>query len=458
MEFTSLIFLFIFLPIFLFVYFIFKKRSIRNLILFLFSILFYAWGEPIYILLILFSIVINYSLAKLMMKKKSKLLYILVLAIDILTLLVFKYVPFMVTSVNSLLHLSIRVPNIALPIGISFYTFQIISYIVDVYHKKVKVQNNIIYLGCYIIAFPQLIAGPIVRYKTVEDEIVNRQENWSMFGEGVRRFMIGITKKVLIANVLGLVSTQIFAQDAAIYGVVGAWVGMIFYALQILFDFSGYSDMAIGIGKMLGFNYLENFNYPYVATSITDFWRRWHISLGSFFKDYVYIPLGGNRVKTPRFILNILIVWALTGLWHGASINFLLWGLYYGIILLIEKLVLKKFIDKLPSVLKHIYTLLLVVLGWVLFRSTSFVEISTIYKAMFGCYGLGNLNLFAYLNVFNISVLIAIILGLVLATNIGSNLEKGTRKWISVIIAILFIFSVLEIIIGSYNPFIYFRF
>ena len=458
MEFTSLIFLFIFLPLFLLAYFVIKKRSIRNLILFLFSILFYAWGEPIYIFLILFSIVINYYLAKVMVKKKSKLIYLLVLFLDILTLIAFKYVPFMVTSINSMLHLSIRVPNIALPIGISFYTFQIISYIVDVYHGKVKVQNNIIYLGCYIIAFPQLIAGPIVRYKTVEDELENRCESWEMFGEGVRRFMIGLAKKVLIANVLGLISTSIFSQDAAVYGVVGAWIGMIFYALQILFDFSGYSDMAIGIGRMLGFNYLENFNFPYIATSITDFWRRWHISLGSFFRDYVYIPLGGNKVKTPRFIINILIVWGLTGLWHGASVNFLLWGLYYGIILLIEKLVLKKLLDKVPNVIKHIYTLLLVLFGWVLFRSTSFKEISTIYKAMFGGYGLGNKSLFAYLNTFNIGVLIALVLGIILSTSLGERIEKKNSIWISIIICILFTLSILEIIIGSYNPFIYFRF
>ena len=458
MEFTSFIFLFIFLPIFLLVYFLVKKRNLRNLILFIFSIFFYAWGEPIYIFLILFSIVINYYLAKLMVSKNSKLLYILVLIIDILTLVVFKYVPFLVTSVNSIFNLSIGVPNIALPIGISFYTFQIISYIVDVYHKRVNVQNNIIYLGCYIIAFPQLIAGPIVRYKTVEEEIENRKENWDMFGCGVRRFMIGLSKKVLIANVLGLISTQIFAQDAYVYGIIGAWVGMIFYTFQILFDFSGYSDMAIGIGKMLGFNYLENFDYPYVATSITDFWRRWHISLGSFFKDYVYIPLGGNRVKAPRFIFNILVVWALTGLWHGASVNFLLWGIYYGIILLIEKLVLKKYIDKLPNVIKHIYTLLLVIIGWVLFRSTSFVEIATILKAMFGGFGVGNINLFRYLNIFNMSIIIALILCILLATEVGKKIEKSSNIWISVIISILFILSILEIIIGSYNPFIYFRF
>ena len=458
MEFTSLIFLFVFFPLFLLTYFLVKKRKLRNIILFLFSLFFYAWGEPIYVFLVLFSIFINYLLTRKIAQNKSKLLFIITLLFDILILVVFKYVPFLIESFNALTNLNIPVPNIVLPIGISFYTFQILSYVIDVYRGKVKAQKNIIYLGCYIIAFPQLIAGPIVRYITIEDELDNRRENIEDFTIGVRRFITGLSKKVLIANVLGLISTEILSQSPNIYGFLGAWVAMIFYSLQILFDFSGYSDMAIGIGKMLGFNYLENFNYPYIAESITDFWRRWHISLSSFFRDYVYIPLGGNRVKMPRFVCNILIVWALTGLWHGASVNFILWGLYYGILLLIEKLLIGKFITKLPKVLRHIYTLVIVIFGWVLFRSLTFSEISTIFKAMFGGFGIGNFNLFHYINAFNISTIGAIILSFFLVTTIGKKLQEKKPFLTDILLIILFIFSICEIIIGSYNPFIYFRF
>lgn len=458
MEFTSLIFMFLFFPLFLGIYFLFKKRKTRNIILFLFSLFFYAWGEPIYVFLVLFSIFINYFLTKIMVKNKSKGIFILTLVFDISILIVFKYVPFLIESFNTLTHLSIPIPNIVLPIGISFYTFQMLSYVIDVYRGDVKFQKNIIYLGCYIIAFPQLIAGPIVRYSTIEDELDNRKETKEGFTIGIRRFMVGLAKKVLIANVLGLISTEILSQNPEIFGFFGSWIAMICYSLQILFDFSGYSDMAIGIGKMLGFNYLENFNYPYIAESITDFWRRWHISLSSFFRDYVYIPLGGNRVKTPRFVLNILIVWGLTGLWHGASVNFILWGLYYGIILLIEKIFIGKYIKNMPKILRHIYALLIIIFGWVLFRSTSFGEISSIFKAMFGIYGIGNLNLFHYINAFNISSIIAIILSIIFVTTIGKKLQEKYPVASDALIIVLFIFSICEIIIGSYNPFIYFRF
>ncbi len=458
MEFTSLIFLFIFFPLFLLTYFVCKKRNLRNVVLFLFSLFFYAWGEPLYVFLVLFSIFINYILTKIIAKNKNKLMFILTLIFDIGILVVFKYVPFIVTSINSILKINLPVPNIILPIGISFYTFQMLSYVIDVYREKVKVQNNIIYLGCYIIAFPQLIAGPIVRYATIEDELDNRKENLKDFTNGVRRFMIGLAKKILIANTMGLLAQEILSQNASVYGFVGSWVAMICYSFQILFDFSGYSDMAIGIGRMLGFHYLENFNYPYLADSITDFWHRWHISLSTFFRDYVYIPLGGNRVKMPRFVINILIVWALTGLWHGASVNFILWGLYYGIILLMEKLIFQKYFQKVPKVLKHIYALVFVILGWVLFRSITLNEIGTIYKAMFGFYGLGNINIFGYINFFNFNTLLAFILSFFLATTLGQKMQKINWVITDILIIILFILSICEIIIGSYNPFIYFRF
>ncbi len=458
MEFTSLIFLFIFFPLFLLTYFIFKKRSIRNIILFIFSLFFYAWGEPIYVFLVLFSIFVNYILTKLIAKDKNKFIFILTLIFDIGILVIFKYVPFIVTSINSLFKINLPVPNIILPIGISFYTFQMLSYVIDVYRKKVKVQKNIIYLGCYIIAFPQLIAGPIVRYATIEEELDNRKENMNDFTMGVRRFIVGLVKKILIANVMGLITSEILSQNASVYGFVGSWVAIICYSFQILFDFSGYSDMAIGIGRMLGFHYLENFDYPYIAQSITDFWHRWHISLSTFFRDYVYIPLGGNRVKMPRFILNILIVWGLTGLWHGASVNFVLWGLYYGIILLIEKLFLKKYLDKLPRLFRHIYTLVIIMFGWVLFRSLTFTEITNIFSSMFMVNGLGNLNLFGYINFFNFNTLLAFILIIIFVSPIDKKLKEKHPVIFDIFLIILFILAIMEIIIGSYNPFIYFRF
>ena len=457
MEFTSIPFLFWFFPLFLFVYFINKNRKYRNFILFLFSIIFYAWGEPIYVLLVLFSIILNYYLAKKIDKTHSKPIFIITIIIDILILVIFKYVPFLIESINDIFNITIKVPNIKLPIGISFYTFQILSYIIDIYHQKVHFQKNIIYLGCYIIAFPQLIAGPIVRYSTVEDEIDNRKENKEDFIYGTERFVIGLIKKIMIANVLGLISTNIFNQDAETYGLLYSWLGMIFYSFQILFDFSGYSDMAIGIGRMLGFHYLENFNYPYISTSITDFWRRWHISLSSFFRDYVYIPLGGNRVTKKRHILNLLIVCSLTGLWHGASTNFILWGLYYGIILIIEKYIIKDRIDKWPNTIKHLYSLLIIIIGWVLFKFTDMLEIKNVLGSMFGINGLGNIHLLKFINGLNLTTIIALILAIIFA------IPKLAKKFLNfkykdIILIILLIISLCEIITGSYNPFIYFRF
>lgn len=458
MEFSSIVFLFVFFPLFLLTYFIAKKRNIRNFILFLFSIVFYAFGEPFYIFVILLSIVINFYLTGKLAKNHNKFLFIGLIIFNILFIGVFKYVPFIVDLINIVLPNNIGTPSIKLPIGISFYTFQVLSYVIDVYRHDIKPEKNLIYFGSYIMAFPQLIAGPIVRYETIHDELDNRKENIKDFSLGTRRFMMGLAKKVVIANTLGLVATSIFSETPDIFGLTGSWVGMICYSLQILFDFSGYSDMAIGIGLMLGFHYLENFDYPYIAKSITEFWRRWHISLGTFFRDYVYIPLGGNRVKMPRFILNILIVWGLTGLWHGASINFVLWGLYFGIILLLEKLILKKYFKNTPDFIKHIYTLLLIIFGWVLFRSTSFNEISNIYLAMFGYYGIGNMKMFSYLNILNYYNIIALLLGIILCIKFGNKIKENYPLVCDLLIVILFIMAILEIIIGSYNPFIYFRF
>ena len=369
MEFSTLTFLFFFFPIFLFSYFIIKNRKYRNIVLLIFSLLFYAWGEPVYILLMILSIIMNYYFAKLIDKSKSrKLILIISIICNIGLLVVFKYTDFIISIFNFVFRLDIKSTNIALPIGISFYTFQILSYVIDVYRKKVKVQNNIINLGCYISAFPQLIAGPIVTYDVVEKELSNRVEDMDNFYIGTKRFIIGLAKKILLANSVGYICDSIFGLSTTLWTFPLIWLAVISYTLQIYFDFSAYSDMAIGMGRMLGFHYLENFNYPYISKSITEFWRRWHISLSTWFRDYVYIPLGGNRVSKKRMCMNIMIVWALTGLWHGASINYLLWGLYYGIILLLEKLLLKKYIDKMPNIFKHMYTIIIFVFGWTIFR------------------------------------------------------------------------------------------
>ncbi len=459
MVFSSLIFLFIFIPSFLVLYFVFKKRNIRNYILLLFSVLFYAWGEPIYILLIILSTIVNYYCAILIGKEKHRKFYLILdLVFNIGVLVIFKYTNFFIDIFNNIFSTNINITRIALPIGISFFTFQILSYVVDVYWRKVKVQKNILYLGTYIVAFPQLIAGPIVRYETVEDELVNRKETIDDFANGIRRFIKGLGKKVLIANTVGFITTAIFSQTPLIYGFVGSWIGIIAYAIQIYFDFSGYSDMAIGMGKMLGFNYLENFNFPYIAKSVTDFWRRWHISLSTFFRDYVYIPLGGNRVSQIKWIRNVLIVWTLTGLWHGANYNFVLWGLYFAILLILEKLFLQKLLNKLSNVFGHIYLIIIVLFSWAIFRSESLLELSNILKSMLGFNGLGNLNLFYYTGIINIRTILFFILGILLSTPILDKIKIKNQYIKDSILLIIFILAIISILTSSYNPFIYFRF
>ena len=456
MEFSTLIFLLFFFPSFLFSYFIFKKRKTRNLILLIFSLFFYAWGEPIYILLMILSIIMNYYFALLIDKTKYKKQFLIISIIcNILLLVIFKYTDFLISIFNFIFNSNVSLTNIALPIGISFYTFQILSYVIDVYRKKVKVQKNIIYLGCYICAFPQLIAGPIVTYDTVEDELDNRKESVTLFAEGIRRFIVGLSKKVLIANAMGFVCDSIFNLNTSYWTFPLVWLGVITYTLQIFFDFSAYSDMAIGIGKMLGFNYLENFNYPYISKSITEFWRRWHISLSTWFRDYVYIPLGGNRVNKKRFCLNILIVWMLTGLWHGASLNYLIWGLYYGLILLIEKLLLGKYLEKLPNALRHIYTIFIFLLGWTIFRLENIDHLLVAFKALFGFNGFGNLNLLIDIQVFQVQYIFYFILGIILCMPIKININKKIKDLLFII---LFIYTITVMVTGSYNPFIYFRF
>ena len=375
MVFSNLVFLFIFLPAVLFLYYLSPKAG-KNYILLLASLLFYAWGEPVYVLIMLGSICMNYLFARWLDQGKNgfqrKFWLVVSIIANLFVLGIFKYAGFFMENVNKLFHTVFPVPEIALPIGISFFTFQAMSYVIDVYRKDAVLQKNLFDLALYISLFPQLVAGPIVRYQTVADQITDRIHDWALFESGVKRFLIGLFKKVLIANPIGLVADEIFALSGGDLSTGTAWIGVMAYALQIYFDFSGYSDMAIGLGRMFGFKFLENFNYPYIAQSVTDFWRRWHISLSSWFRDYVYIPLGGNRVRPWKIYCNLFIVWTLTGFWHGASWTFLVWGFYYGVLIALERLFLGKLLAKLYRPLRHLYLLFIVMIGWVFFRADDF--------------------------------------------------------------------------------------
>lgn len=359
-----------------------------NGVLIVFSIFFYAWGEPIYVFLMIASVLMNYIVGLFIDRgrRKSKAALVVGIALDIAMIAVFKYAGFLVEMINAL-GVNIPVPDIALPIGISFYTFQSISYLADVYRGEVPAQKSFLSLLLYISMFPQLVAGPIVRYSTISEEINERRITFNDLAEGSFRFLIGLGKKVILANELSELSSQFLDGELSALTTSGAWIGIVAYTLQIYFDFSGYSDMAIGMGRCLGFHFDENFQYPYISCTITEFWRRWHISLGSFFRDYVYIPLGGNRKHQP---LNILIVWFLTGLWHGASWNFVLWGLYFGIIIMIEKYTIIKIRDKIPAVFLHVYSLILIVFGWVIFYFDDFSRLGEFVKVLFGFAGAGS--------------------------------------------------------------------
>lgn len=371
MLFSSIIFLFYFLPIVLLLFNIIPDKG-KNAVLLLASIFFYSWGEPVYVFLMLFSGVFNYFMAidikRAQIKNssaKGTLLFTVVVNLFILGF--FKYYGFLMDTINDILGTEISYTALALPVGISFYTFQALSYIFDVYCGNVKVQTNLLKFTLYLSLFPQLIAGPIVKYKDIDEQLDRRCITLEKFGQGTQRFIIGLGKKVILANNFGALHTAILGLADEQAAVLTSWIGIIAYTLQIYFDFSGYSDMAIGLGKMFGFEFMENFNYPYISKTVTEFWRRWHISLSTWFREYVYIPLGGNRVKVWRHILNLLIVWSLTGLWHGASWNFVAWGLYYGVLLIFEKYFLGKYLEKAPVWVRHIYTMLIVMIGWVFF-------------------------------------------------------------------------------------------
>ena len=468
MLFSSLTFLLVFLPLTLIVYFL-SKDIYKNYILLLVSLVFYSWGEPKYIILMILSIIFNYYFGILIdkfkkRKKLRKLILVLSIIFNIGLLLVFKYLGFILNNISSLFSLDLPMINIMLPIGISFYTFQILSYVVDVYKKEVKVQKNIFTLATYITLFPQLIAGPIVRYQTVEKELNERTHSLEKIYNGIKRFIVGLGKKIIIANNMALLADAIFNYAIEYnYKGIPIIIGVLAYTFQIYFDFSGYSDMAIGLGKIFGFEFLENFNYPYISQSITDFWRRWHISLACFFRDYVYIPLGGNRVKKYRWILNILIVWALTGLWHGASWNFIIWGLYFAIILLIEKLFLSKLLNKIPRVFRWLYSFILIYIGWIIFRAESFELMTYVFKNIFVINRQTNLNFLTnYYHLLNyvLYMIPAFVFSFPVIKILKNKFKENKIYLIIEDICLICIFGIciLTLVKGSYNPFIYFRF
>lgn len=468
MVFSSFTFLLIFLPVTILLYYLIPqdKKNLRNLVLLVMSLLFYAWGEPLYILLMLVSIVLNYLFGLAIHKFSRKKLWLVISVIFNIGLLFFyKYSDFLITNINTIFSTEIPLLELTLPIGISFYTFQIMSYVIDVYNKNVEVQRNILTLATYISLFPQLIAGPIVRYITVEEELSNRKETLDNFAEGVRGFILGLGKKVIIANNVAIMADAVFNSNPTSLGSLIVWIGAISYTLQIYFDFSGYSDMAIGLGKMFGFNFLENFDYPYISKSITEFWRRWHISLSTWFKDYVYIPLGGNRVSKVKWLRNIFIVWALTGLWHGASWNYVIWGLYFAVILVFEKIFIKKYLDKIPSVFSHIYAILLIIIGWVIFRVE---DINILYKFLIRLFDFSKSDLLSFvsLNPDVITTFIYIIIGMILSVPLWNNILQRMNNsknvliqyTCDIIIYVILLIVIMFLLSSSYNPFIYFRF
>lgn len=456
MVFSSIPFLFFFLPIFLIIYFLVPFK-LKNFILLIFSLIFYAWGEPIYIGLMVFSSIVDYTNGRMIEKypNKKKIFMIFSIIVNISLLMFFKYSDFLISNINSLFNISIPLLELKLPIGISFYTFQTMSYSIDVYRGNFKAEKNFLNFMTYVSMFPQLIAGPIVRYEDVINELSVRKISFSNFKDGLFRFLQGLFKKVLIANNVGFLFTTITSMNYSEISVLTAWLAIIAFSLQIYFDFSGYSDMAIGIGKMLGFNYPENFNHPFIANSITDFWRRWHMSLSVWFKDYVYIPLGGNRKHQIR---NIFIVWLLTGFWHGASWNFILWGLYFGVLLILEKYVLKNILNKTPNILKHFITLFLVVISFYIFAFDD-ATLFSFGKILFGFSGNSFIdnNFIFYITNYIFILFIACLFSMPIYDKFKERLEKRGII-LSIICILLFVLTIAFLVSDTYNPFLYFRF
>ena len=472
MVFSSATFLIVFLPLTMALYYLLgvkitKSMAVKNLILLVASLIFYAWGEPVYIILMLLSIFFNFIVGKDIEqaqkrknKKKAKSLFIFAIIFNIGVLGFFKYANLFISTFAGITGLGLRPLNLPLPVGISFYTFQIMSYIIDLYNGNIKAQKKLFVFALYVSLFPQLIAGPIVKYKDIADQLMNRKENWGSYSKGMNRFIIGLSKKLILANTLGSIYASVQAAGTDNMSVLTAWIGIICYTLQIYFDFSGYSDMAIGLGGVFGFEFCENFNYPYIAVSITDFWRRWHMSLSSWFRDYVYIPLGGNRCKVPRVIFNLLVVWLLTGFWHGAAWNFVLWGIYYGILLILEKYILDNLVKRIPKILRWLVTMICVMVGWVLFSAPSIGEAFRYIGVMFGRASAFADSTGSFLLTTNFALLL---IGFACALPVYSFLigllspKKRSRVKLA-LTPLLFVLCIVFMISETYNPFLYFRF
>lgn len=467
MVFSSLTFLFYFLPIVLLIYFICPKKF-KNLFIFISGLFFYAWGEPKYVFVMILSTAIDYTSGRLIDKFQDKnkvrtLCLIISLCMNLGLLAVFKYSSFFIQNINGIFGTDIYDPMLPLPIGISFYTFQSMSYTIDLYRRKINVQKNFISFAAYVTLFPQIVAGPIVRYEDVQKELDDRVINVNKVSEGIAYFVKGISKKVLLANNIGMAWASVKAMDFNSISMATAWIGILAFTFQIYFDFSGYSDMAVGLGKMMGFNFPENFNFPYISKSISEFWRRWHITLGSWFKSYVYFPLGGNRKGLARTLVNLLIVWMLTGFWHGSSWNFILWGLYFGILIIIEKIGFGKVLDKLPSFVSTLYTFVLVVFGWVLFETPTLTDCGLYFKALFGGTGTYIDKDAKYLFVSNILLFIICIFA---STEIYKKIYNKVREKFPLVIQYslpfaelgMFALCTVFLVNATYNPFLYFRF
>lgn len=469
MIFSSLFFLFVFLPLTLLVY-LFVPKKAKNIVLLISSLIFYAWGEPVYILLMVFSIIYNYiSGMEIDFYRRRgntaqlRLIFWLAVGVNLGILGFFKYYGFLLENLNRILPFTIKYTPLALPIGISFYTFQTLSYIIDVYRGDVDVQRNPINFGLYISMFPQLIAGPIVRYSDIEAQLTDRKVTFEGFGQGVKFFVKGLAKKVLLANNIGMAYTAISALPADKFSALAAWIGAVAYTFQIYFDFSGYSDMAIGLGKMFGFTFMMNFDHPYISSSITEFWRRWHISLSTWFREYVYIPLGGNREGTAKAIRNLFIVWTLTGFWHGAAWNFVVWGLYYGVLLVLEKYVLHPVIERLPGAVRHIYALFFVVIGWVIFAAPSLSSAVHYIHVMFGggTAADGSAGVYYLYNYLIILIFCALCSGPGVTASLNRCIvarERRKRIFVIALYIAAFICSIAFLVNATYNPFLYFRF
>lgn len=470
MLFSSITFLFLFLPVTVLIYYLVPQKT-RNLVLLIASLFFYAWGEPVYVVLMILSILLNFFCGKDIGKKRAdpvraKRSLIFAVVMNVLILGFFKYYGLLMETLNVLFPYEIPYRELALPIGISFYTFQELSYLIDIYRGNAKPQQRLLPFALYISMFPQLIAGPIVRYVDIEAQLLNRVMSMRKFGQGVMYFIVGFAKKVVLADSIGVLYEQITALPIGSFSVLTAWVGCLAFAFQIYFDFSGYSDMAIGLGKMFGFEFRKNFQYPYIAKNIGEFWRRWHISLGTWFREYVYIPLGGNKCPASRHLLNLLIVWALTGLWHGAQWNFLAWGLYYGVILILERYVWGRALGRLPAFVQHIYTFVLVLIGWVFFFSPSLGAAMDYLGVMFGAGASAWIDrqgfyfLLTHWLLFLLCVIGSSLRGMnILRLLTGSYESRRIRQIAACAVYIgMFLVSLAFLVTESFHPFLYFRF